>query len=45
MVDVLNKYKGVILFVLVTIVMFNMYTERIQELNSIEQNVAYYENK
>lgn len=45
MMRVLDKYKGVIMFILVIAVMFNMYTNRIKELNSFEQQtqVAYYE--
>lgn len=45
MLKVLDKYKGVILFILVFVVMLNMYTDRIKQLNDIEQqsNVAYYE--
>lgn len=45
MLKVLDKYKGVILLTLVFVVMLNMYTDRIKQLNNIEQqsNVAYYE--
>lgn len=46
MSEVLNKYKGVIMFILVVVVMFSMYTNRIKELNSLEQQnnqVACYE--
>lgn len=44
--EFLNKYKGGIMFILVLVVMFSMYTNRIKELNSLEQQsnqVAYYE--
>lgn len=45
MLKVLDKYKGVILLTLVFVVMLDMYTARIEQLNNIEQqtNVAYYE--
>ena len=44
MISLLDRYKGGILFILVFFIMFNMYTTRIQELNSIEQtNIATYE--
>lgn len=45
MLRLLDKYKGVILFVLVFVVMLNMYTERIAQLKIQEQqsNIAYYE--
>ena len=44
MISLLDKYKGVILFILVFFVMFNMYTARIEELNKLEQtNIAFYE--
>lgn len=45
MLKILDKYKGVILFILVFVVMLNMYTERIKQLNILEQqsNIAYYE--
>lgn len=45
MLKVLDKYKGVILLILVFVVMLDMYTNRIEQLNNIEQqsNVAYYE--
>lgn len=45
MIKFIDEYKGVILFVLVFVLMFNMYTSRIKELNELEQtNIAYYEN-
>lgn len=44
MISLLDKYKGVILFILVFFIMFNMYTTRIEELNNLEQtNIAFYE--
>ncbi len=44
MMKVLNKYKGVILFILVFVLMLNMYTARIKELKKMEQtNIALYE--
>lgn len=44
MISLLDKYKGVILFILVFFIMFNMYTSRIEELNNLEQtNIAFYE--
>lgn len=45
MLKVLDKYKGGILFILVFVVMFNMYAERIEQLKIQEQqsNIAYYE--
>ncbi len=43
MIEVLDKYKGVILFILVFVVMFNMYASRIKQLNEQEQtNISYY---
>lgn len=45
MIKLLDKYKGVILFILVFALMLNLYTSRIKELNELEQtNIAYYEN-
>ena len=44
MISLLDKYKGGILFILVFFIMFNMYTDRIKELNQLERtNIAYYE--
>ena len=44
MISLLDKYKGGILFILVFVFMFNMYTNRIKELNQLEQtNIAFYE--
>ena len=44
MIRLLDKYTGGILFILVFILMFNMYTSRIQELNQLEQtNISVYE--
>lgn len=45
MIEFIDKYKGVILFILVFIFMLNMYTTRIKELNELEKtNIAYYED-
>lgn len=45
MIKFIDEYKGVILFILVFVLMFNMYTIRIKELNELEQtNIAYYED-
>lgn len=44
MIKFIDEYKGVILFILVFVLMFNMYTSRIKELNELEQtNIAFYE--
>ena len=43
MIKFIDEYKGVILFILVFVLMLNMYTSRINELNELEQtNIAYY---
>ena len=45
MIKFIDEYKGVILFILVFVIMLNMYTSRINELNELEQtNIAYYED-
>ena len=45
MIKFIAEYKGVILFILVFVLMLNMYTSRIKELNELEQtNIAYYED-
>ncbi|MCI8794734.1 MAG: hypothetical protein HFI73_05090 [Bacilli bacterium] len=45
MIKFIDEYKGVILFILVFVLMLNMYTSRIKELNELEQtNIAYYED-
>ncbi len=45
MIKFIDEYKGVILFILVFVLMLNMYTSRINELNELEQtNIAYYED-
>ena len=45
MIKLIDKYKGVILFILVFALMLNMYTARIKELNEQEKtNIAYYED-
>ena len=45
MIKFIDEYKGVILFILVFVLMLNMYTSRIDELNELEQtNIAYYED-
>ncbi len=45
MIKFIDEYKGVILFILVFVLMFNMYTSRIKELNELEQtNIAFYED-
>lgn len=36
--NLLDKYKGLILIVLTFVVMFNMYTTRIGQLRQIEQD-------
>lgn len=37
-INILGKYKGLILLVLTFIVMLNMYIARIEQLRQIEQN-------
>ena len=45
MIKFIDEYKGVILFILVFVLMLNMYTSRIKELNELEQtNIAYDED-
>ena len=45
MIKFIDEYKGVILFILVFVLMLNMSTSRINELNELEQtNIAYYED-
>ena len=45
MIKFIDEYKGVILCILVFVLMLNMYTSRINELNELEQtNIAYYED-
>ena len=45
MIKFIDEYKGVILFILVFVLMLNMYSSRINELNELEQtNIAYYED-
>ncbi len=45
MIKFIDEYKGVILFILVFVLMLNMYTSRIKELNELEQtNIVYYED-
>ncbi len=45
MIKLIDKYKGVILFILVFALMLNLYTARIKELNEQEKtNIAYYED-
>lgn len=45
MIKFIDEYKGVILFILVFVLMFNMYTSRIKELNELGQtNIAFYED-
>lgn len=45
MIKFIDEYKGVILFILVFVLMLNMYTIRIKELNELEQtNIAFYED-
>ena len=45
MIKFIDEYKGVILYILVFVLMLNMYTSRINELNELEQtNIAYYED-
>lgn len=45
MIKFIDEYKGVILFILVFVLMLNIYTSRIKELNELEQtNIVYYED-
>lgn len=45
MLKFLNDYKGGIIFILVCIVMFFAYMNRIEALNSLEKqtNISFYE--
>ncbi len=38
MTKILEEYRGLILLVIVFVVMLNMYTNRIEQLNQVEQN-------
>lgn len=46
MTNIIREHKGVTLFVLVFLVLFNMYIDRVEELKELETSnqVAYYEN-